>query len=69
MRYHAYLLRLWISVHSDTAQWRASLENIHTHERLMFTELEGLIAFLRYLADEEEEDPLPLSTTIEEETP
>jgi len=46
MPYQAYLLRLWSSPQKDTEQWHASLENVHTHERVVFVDLEGLFTFL-----------------------
>jgi hypothetical protein len=49
-RYRAYLLRFWEegSHHSDwLAEWRFSLEDPHTGERLGFASLEKLVAFLR----------------------
>jgi hypothetical protein len=45
--YVAYMLRLW---HTGSREgmpvWRASLENPHTGERLVFGDVEGLFAFL-----------------------
>jgi hypothetical protein len=45
-RYLAYLLRLWCPDHSQSASWRASLEDPHTGERIGFANLEELFAFL-----------------------
>ena len=69
MRYHAYLLRLWISIHPEPGKWRASLENIHTHERLVFTELEELMAFLLSLTREEADLSEPSLAPFEEDVP
>ncbi len=44
--YHAYLLRLWCTEEADTGCWRASLEDLHTGERVGFPTLEELFAFL-----------------------
>jgi hypothetical protein len=44
--YFAYLLRLWLVESHQTPVWCASLENPHTGERLNFTSLERLFAFL-----------------------
>ena len=70
MRYFAYMLRLWLSAHSNADRWRASLEDVHTHERLVFVELEELIAFLRNLDEKSVEADPPLSSaTVEEDVP
>ncbi len=44
--YLAYMLRLW-RVHSQShIVWRASLESAHTGERVMFADLDALLAFI-----------------------
>jgi hypothetical protein len=53
--YRAYLLRLW-RVNSEAArrtEWRASLEDPRTGERLGFANLEQLFAFLIAWAEQE----------------
>jgi len=48
--YIAYMLRLWRAGSRDGIPvWRASLENPHTGERLVFGDVEGLFAFLSEL--------------------
>ncbi len=48
--YVAYMLRLWRAGSRDGIPvWRASLENPHTGERLVFGDVEGLFAFLSEL--------------------
>jgi len=57
-RYLAYLLRLWQVRDKGQTDWRVSVENAHTGERLGFAHIEDLIAFLRErtgLAPPEEE--------------
>ncbi len=44
--YQTYLLRLWHVQVQGKRQWRASLESPHTGERLLFSNLEQLFAFL-----------------------
>ena len=44
--YAAYLLRLWRETSAEEAQWRASLQNPHTGERVGFSSLRDLFAFL-----------------------
>jgi hypothetical protein len=44
--YVAYLLRLWRETGGERSQWRASLQNPHTGERVGFSSLQGLFAFL-----------------------
>jgi hypothetical protein len=49
-RYRAYLLRFWEEGHPQAdwpAEWRFSLEDPHTGERLGFASMEKLVAFLR----------------------
>ncbi|MCA9958256.1 MAG: hypothetical protein R3E31_01700 [Chloroflexota bacterium] len=43
--YRAYLLRLWRE--SESAPWRASLENPHTGERVRFANDEQLFTYLQ----------------------
>jgi hypothetical protein len=45
--YLAYLLRLWQVRDKGQTDWRASVENAHTGERLGFAHLDELVAFLR----------------------
>jgi hypothetical protein len=48
--YLAYMLRLWQAGSRDGLPvWRASLENPHTGERLVFGDVAGLFAFLSEL--------------------
>lgn len=42
--YHAFLLRLWRGGKSNS--WRATLQNPHTGERLIFPSLDMLLTFL-----------------------
>ena len=44
--YRSYLLRLWRIGSADVPNWRASLEDARTHQRLNFASLEQLFAFL-----------------------
>jgi hypothetical protein len=45
--YVAYMLRLWQAGNRDGQPvWRASLENPHTGERLVFGDTKALFAFL-----------------------
>jgi hypothetical protein len=46
-RYMAYLLRLWQVNTTETAVWRASLEDPHTGEQKGFADLESLFTFLK----------------------
>jgi hypothetical protein len=51
--YLAYMLRLWQAGSRDGLPvWRASLENPHTGERLVFSDREALLAFFADLMDE-----------------
>jgi hypothetical protein len=43
----SYLLRLWRERGSASIQWRASLQDPHSGERLGFAQLDELVAFLR----------------------
>jgi len=45
--YVSYLLRLWREKGGQTAQWRASLQDPHSGERVGFASLEDLFSFLR----------------------
>jgi hypothetical protein len=47
---HSYILRLWSAEHSN---WRASLEDPQTGERLGFSSLEQLFSFLMELSERE----------------
>jgi hypothetical protein len=53
--YFSFLLRIWRE--SDSATWRASLEDPHTHKQQGFSDLEKLIAFLIDLTESSMEDP------------
>ncbi len=60
INYRAYLLRLW-RVHSkdgaeQASEWRASLEDPHTRQRLAFATLERLFAFLTDQTDQPTEE-------------
>lgn len=44
--YLAYMLRLWPARGERGFQWRASLENPHTGERVAFANREMMLAFL-----------------------
>jgi hypothetical protein len=45
--YQAYMLRIWRTTYQGQWQWHASLESPHTGERVSFTSLEQLFAFLK----------------------
>jgi hypothetical protein len=45
--YYSYLLRLWREKGSASIQWRASLQDPHSRERIGFAHLDELVAFLR----------------------
>jgi len=45
-RYISYLLRLWQTQSDEGLAWRASLESPHSGERVGFTSLADLCAFL-----------------------
>ncbi|MEJ2735098.1 MAG: hypothetical protein P8189_16290 [Anaerolineae bacterium] len=45
--YYSYLLRLWREKGSASIQWRASLQDPHSSERVGFAHLDELVAFLR----------------------
>lgn len=51
--YIAYMLRLWqVGSRDGSPVWRASLENPHTGERLVFGDGKALLAFLADLIGE-----------------
>ena len=54
--YRSYLLRLWRVGSADAPSWRASLEDVRTHERRSFTSLADLFAFLKEQTDNGTED-------------
>ena len=45
--YRAYLLRLWQVTSGGQLEWRASLEDPHTGQRLGFGSLEQLVEYLQ----------------------
>jgi len=45
--YYSYLLRLWREKGRASVQWRASLQDPHSSERVGFAHLDELVAFLR----------------------
>jgi hypothetical protein len=45
--YVAYLLRLWREKGGESTQWRASLQDPHSGEKVGFAHLEDLFDFLR----------------------
>jgi hypothetical protein len=45
--YYSYLLRLWREKGSASIQWRTSLQDPHSGERIGFAHLDELVAFLR----------------------
>jgi len=47
----SYLLRLWCSNAPGATCWQASLEDPHTRERIGFTNLEHLFAYLMELTE------------------
>jgi hypothetical protein len=50
---HSYLLRLWCAGEPQSGNWRASLEDPFTGERVGFASLEQLFAFLMELSERE----------------
>jgi hypothetical protein len=50
-QYLAYMLRLWQGNATETAVWRASLEDPHTGEQKGFADLESLFTFLKKQTD------------------
>jgi hypothetical protein len=58
--YLSYLLRIWVSQEGGSPDWRVSLENTRTGERLAFSSLERLLAFLQDQGEaHEQEDAFP----------
>ena len=55
-RYRSYLLRLWSVNKKDNTGWRASVEDVRTHERLTFATLQELCVYLLALAGTGEEN-------------
>jgi len=51
-RYYAYLLRLWQGDSPNQPAWRASLEDVHTHEITGFRNLSALFTFLGNLTEQ-----------------
>ena len=51
--YVAYLLRLWREKGGESTQWRASLQDPHTGEKVGFASLEVLFAYLLRVVAEE----------------
>jgi hypothetical protein len=47
--YLSYLLRLWTVKAASGTQWRASLENPMTGDRLGFSDLEALFTYLEWI--------------------
>ena len=45
--HYSYLLRLWREKGSASIQWRASLQDPHSGQRVGFAHLDELVAFLR----------------------
>ena len=58
--YHSFVLRIWRVCESNQAQWRVTLEDIHTGIVSGYPNLETLFEFLRCLNDivDESEDAL-----------
>src|SRR5205085_1186645 len=54
--YRSYLLRLWLTGSPGTRVWRASLEDVATHERQNFASLEQLFAFVESQARRQPRD-------------
>jgi hypothetical protein len=50
--YFSYLLRLWKVRGTGPPVWRASLEDVHTGERIGFADLQGLLKFLEEQTNE-----------------
>jgi len=51
IRSRSYILRLWCAGEPQAAQWHASLEDPSTRERLGFSSLEQLFAFVMELSE------------------
>jgi hypothetical protein len=45
-QYYSYLLRMWVSGEKGQTEWRVQLQDARTGERLGFSSLERLFAFL-----------------------
>jgi len=45
--YLVYLLRVWQVREGDAVLWRAALENTRANERIAFTDLTALFAYLQ----------------------
>ena len=54
--YRSFLLRLWND--SDSKTWRFSIEDPHTGERSGLANLDSVIAFLREVMEQAEDDSL-----------
>ena len=59
-QYQSYLLRLWRA--GEGKSWRVVLEQVATHERHGFADLDGLCAFLR----EQMRNEIPIANTWEQ---
>ena len=71
--YRAYLLRLWRARDNGNC-WRASLEDAHTRELLVFAEVAGVFSYLEKLTTRDvagggDTGPAPLSTEQETREP
>ena len=44
--HRSFLLRLWQAGNGDAPEWRFSLEDVRTHERHGFTDMDSLVTFL-----------------------
>jgi hypothetical protein len=55
-RYRSYLLRIWRVNDVQEDEWRASLEDVQTHQRMGFSTLEDLCEFLQRFADSAKQD-------------
>ena len=47
LRYYSYLIRIWKAHTNDEHTWRASLERPGLKERVGFSDIEGLFAFIK----------------------
>jgi hypothetical protein len=45
-QYYSYLLRMWVSREQGRTEWRVQLQDVRTGQRLGFSSLERLFAFL-----------------------
>jgi hypothetical protein len=48
LHYVAYLLRMWGEKSGRTTEWRASLQDPHSGDRVGFADLDELFGFLRW---------------------